>query len=43
MQAIFQATFMHIEYERMGCDMGLGGDVSTVKTGYQEVQVFWSH
>ena len=33
----------YIDYEKMGRDMELGGDVFTVETGYQEVHVFWSH
>ena len=33
----------YIDYERMGRDMELSGDVFTVETGYQEVHVFWSH
>ena len=34
---------LYIDYEKMGRDMELGGDVFTVETGYQEVHVFWSH
>lgn len=34
---------MYIDYERMGRDMELGGDIFTIETGYQEVQLFWSH
>lgn len=33
----------YIDYEKMGRDMELSGDVFTVETGYQEVHVFWSH
>ena len=33
----------YIDYERMGRDMELSGDIFTVETGYQEVHVFWSH
>lgn len=32
----------YIDYERMGRDMELSGDVFTIETGYQEVHVFWS-
>jgi antirestriction protein len=34
---------MYIDYERMGRDMELGGDIYTIETGYQEVHIFWSH
>ncbi|MCF6253075.1 MAG: antirestriction protein ArdA [Methylococcaceae bacterium] len=33
----------YIDYERMGCDMEMGGDIFTVETGYQEVHIFWAH
>ena len=33
----------YIDYEKMGRDMELSGDVFTVETGYQELHVFWSH
>jgi len=33
----------YIDYDRMGRDMELSGDVFTVETGYQEVHVFWAH
>lgn len=33
----------YIDYERMGRDLELSGDVYTIETGYQEVHVFWSH
>ena len=33
----------YIDYERMGRDLELGGDVFTIETGYQEVHIFWSH
>ncbi len=33
----------YIDYERMGRDMELSGDIFTVETGYQEVHVFWAH
>ena len=32
----------YIDFERMGRDMELSGDVYTIETGYQEVHVFWS-
>jgi len=34
---------MYIDYERMGRDVELGGDIFTIETGYQEVHIFWSH
>ena len=33
----------YIDYERMGRDMELGGDVFTIETGFEEIHVFWSH
>ncbi len=33
----------YIDYDRMGRDMEMSGDIFTVETGYQEVHVFWSH
>ncbi len=33
----------YIDYEKMGRDMELGGDVYTVEIGYQVVHVFWNH
>ncbi|MCU7859273.1 MAG: antirestriction protein ArdA [Candidatus Thiodiazotropha sp. (ex Lucinoma kastoroae)] len=32
----------YIDYERMGRDMELSGDIYTIETGYGEVHVFWS-
>jgi hypothetical protein len=34
---------MYIDYERMGRDMELGGDIFTIEAGDQEVHIFWSH
>jgi len=33
----------YIDYERMGRDMDLGGDVYTIETSFDEVHIFWSH
>ncbi len=33
----------YIDYERMGRDMDLSGDIYTIETAYDEVHVFWSH
>jgi len=33
----------YIDYEKMGRDMELSGDVFTVETAHDEVHVFWSH
>ncbi len=33
----------YIDYERMGRDMELGGDIFTIVTAHDEVHVFWSH
>ena len=32
----------YIDYEKMGRDMELSGDIFTIETGYQEVHIFWS-
>jgi len=32
----------YIDYERMGRDMELSGDIFTIETGYQEVHIFWN-
>lgn len=33
----------YIDYERMGRDMELNGDVFTIETGYEEIHIFWNH
>ena len=33
----------YIDYEKMGRDMELGGDIFTIETGYREVHIFWNH
>lgn len=33
----------YIDYEKMGRDMELGGDVYTIETGYEDVHIFWNH
>ncbi len=33
----------YIDYERMGRDMELNGDVYTIEAAYDEEHVFWSH
>ncbi|MEW7986976.1 MAG: antirestriction protein ArdA [Candidatus Thiodiazotropha endolucinida] len=32
----------YIDYERMGRDMELSGDIYTIETAYDEIHVFWS-
>lgn len=32
----------YIDYESMGRDMELSGDIYTIETGYKEVHVFWN-
>lgn len=32
----------YIDYDRMGRDMEMSGDIFTIETGYQEVHVFWN-
>lgn len=34
---------MYIDYERMGRDMELGGDIFTIELGYKQVHIFWNH
>lgn len=33
----------YIDYEKMGRDMELSGDIFTIETAHDEVHVFWSH
>lgn len=33
----------YIDYEKMGRDMELSGDVFLIETGYEEVHIFWNH
>jgi len=33
----------YIDYERMGRDMELSGDIFTIETGFEAVHVFWNH
>lgn len=33
----------YIDYERMGRDMELSGDLFTIETGHEELHVFWAH
>ena len=33
----------YIDYERMGRDMEMSGDIFTIETSYQEVHIFWNH
>lgn len=33
----------YIDYERMGRDMELSGDIYTIETSFDEIHVFWSH
>lgn len=37
-----EALAHYIDYEAMGRDFELGGDVFTIETGYQEVHIFWN-
>lgn len=38
-----QHLHFYIDYEKMGRDMELGGDIFTIEKGYQEVHIFWNH
>ena len=33
----------YVDYEAMGRDMELNGDVYAIETGFEETHVFWSH
>lgn len=33
----------YIDYERMGRDMELSGDIFTIETAHDEVHIFWTH
>lgn len=33
----------YIDYERMGRDMEMSGDIYTIEKAYDEVHIFWSH
>ncbi|MBL8500589.1 MAG: antirestriction protein ArdA [Nitrosomonas sp.] len=33
----------YVDYERMGQDMDLNGDVFTIEAGYETVHIFWNH
>ncbi|MBU2862518.1 antirestriction protein ArdA [Reinekea forsetii] len=33
----------YIDYEKMGRDMELSGDIFTIETCYREVHIFWNH
>ena len=33
----------YIDYERMGRDMEMSGEVLTIATGYEEIHIFWNH
>lgn len=33
----------YIDFERLGRDLELNGDIFTIETSYREIHVFWSH
>ncbi len=33
----------YIDYERMGRDMELSGDIYTIETSFEEIHIFWNH
>ena len=33
----------YIDYDRMGRDMEMGGDVYTIELGFEQIHVFWAH
>lgn len=40
---VAESLLMYVDYELMGRDMELSGDIFTVQTAYNEVHVFWAH
>jgi antirestriction protein len=32
----------YIDYERMGRDMEMNGDIFTIETSFEEIHVFWN-
>ncbi|MBN4078634.1 antirestriction protein ArdA [Gammaproteobacteria bacterium AH-315-C21] len=38
--AFSDIPFYYIDYERMGRDMEMSGDIFTVETGYKQVHIF---
>ena len=34
---------LYIDYEAMGRDMELNGDLFTIETWFQQVHIFWNH
>lgn len=38
-----ESLAFYIDYEKMGRDMALGGDVFTIETSFNEVHIFWAH
>ena len=39
---IHENVTCYVDYERMGRDMEMGGDIFTLETGFETVHVFWS-
>lgn len=33
----------YIDYDRMGRDMEMSGDIFTIETGFEKVHIFWTH
>ena len=38
-----QHLIYYIDYEKMGRDMELSGDIYTIELGYQKIHIFWNH
>lgn len=38
-----ESLAFYIDYEKMGRDLELGGDIFAIETGYREVHIFWNH
>jgi hypothetical protein len=41
--AVHESLAFYIDYEKMGRDLELGGDIFTIEAGYREVHIFWNH
>ena len=39
----FQSFWVYIDYERMGRDMEMNGDIYAIETTYDEVHIFYNH
>jgi antirestriction protein len=40
---ILASLTLYIDYEKLGRDVELGGDVLTIEASFNEVHIFWAH